>query len=107
MCAWQNTIIIPPVIVLVMSVHVTSHAVIAALWNDHVMHINSFGPGRCDRYIKCAIFNYILVTVIWYISIELVLKLMPQDLFVSEDTSALIWVMAWCLRIPNHYLYQC
>ena len=51
--------------------------------------------------------RYVLIAVIdgWGISCEITLRLMPLDL--TDDTSTLDHVMAWCRQTSSPYLSQC
>ena len=50
----------------------------------------------------CYMKHHILMINILSISSETALKWIPQDF--TDDKSALVQVMAWCLQAPSHYL---
>ena len=76
---------------------------------------NSVVPGRSRNNFKNVILDVILLIVIftssyentdgWSNSVEIALRLMPQDL--THDRSTLVQVMARCHLAPSHYLSQC
>ena len=64
--------------------------------------VNSLSPGKSRCGFEDAIFDLVLLIVIFKCSQHNALRGMPQDL-----TSALNEVMAWCHRATSHYLNQC
>ena len=67
--------------------------------------LNSLATGRFQFDFRKVIFKLTLVNGYWGISDEIVLRWMPKDL--TDDTSTLVQVMAWCHQATNHYLSQC
>ena len=67
--------------------------------------VNSLAPGRPRCHFKTAIFNLVLLTGIFTLSKDNVLRWMPRDL--TDDNSTLVQVMAWCRQATSHYLSQC
>ena len=62
-------------------------------------------PLACCREMQYIIFKLILVFDCWGITDEIALRLMALNL--TNCTSTLIWVMAWCCQATSHYLSQC
>ena len=67
--------------------------------------INSLAPGRFKWNFGLAIFKLTLVTDGWVISCEIPLSRM--SLYLTDDKSTLVQVMAWCRQATSHYLSQC
>ena len=66
---------------------------------------NLLAPGRPRCHFKTAIFNLVLLIVIFTSSKDNALRWMPRDL--NDDKSTLVQVMAWCRQAPSHYPSQC
>ena len=66
---------------------------------------NSLAPGRPGCHFKTAIFNLVILIVIFTSSKDNALRWMPRDL--TDDKSRLVQVMAWCRQATSHYLSQC
>ena len=62
-------------------------------------------PGRPRWHFKTAIFNLVLLIVIFTSSKDNALRWMPWDL--TDNKSTLVQVMAWCCQATSHYLSQC
>ena len=73
--------------------------------SDHIVFINSLGPGIFPWNLKKIIFKLILVNDDYDISSEIALRWTSLDL--SDDKSTLVQVMAWCRQATSHYLNQC
>ena len=71
----------------------------------HRNSINSLAPGRSECKSENVIFNLVLLIGIFRSSHDNALWWMPQDL--TDDTSTLVQVMAWCRQATSHYLSQC
>ena len=61
--------------------------------------------GRFQRNFRKVILQLTLVIGGWSISCKIVLKWMPID--VTNGTSTLVEVMAWCRQATSQYLNQC
>ena len=70
-----------------------------------VCGLNSLAPVRFQFNFRKVIFKLTLVNGGWGISYENALRWMPLDL--TDDTSTLVQVMAWCRQATSHYLSQC
>ena len=70
-----------------------------------VMTFNSLSPGKFEWNFRYLIFQITLVINGWGISCELALRWM--SLYLSDDKSTLVQVMAWCRQATSHYLSQC
>ena len=73
-------------------------------WNIS-QSLNSLAPGIFEWNFRHVISKQILVIDDWGISSEITLTWKPQDL--TDDTSTLVQVMAWCRQATSHYLSQC
>ena len=67
--------------------------------------VNSLAPGRFQWNFTWIIVQLILVTDGLSISFEIVLLWM--SLYLIDDKSTLVQVMAWCRQATSHYLSQC
>ena len=74
-------------------------------WQLSLTDINSLAPGRFQFNFRQVIFKPTLVNGGWEFSYEIALRWMPLDL--TDDTSTLVQVMAWCRQATSHYLSQC
>ena len=61
--------------------------------------VNSLAPGRPRCHFKTAIFNLVILIVIFTSSKDNALRWMPRDL--TDDKSTLVQVMAWCRHIRH------
>ena len=69
------------------------------------IQFNSLSPGRFEQKFRYAIFKLVSVTDGWGISWKIPLRWMP--LYLTDDKSTLVQVMAWCRQATSHYLSQC
>ena len=67
--------------------------------------LSDTGPWRSGCDSKNGIFNLVLLIGIFRSSHDNALRWMPKDL--TDDTSTLVQVMAWCRQATSHYLSQC
>ena len=68
------------------------------------LKLNSLAPGRFQLNFTWVIVQLILVIDGWGISFEIVLLWM--SLYLIDDKSTLVQVMAWCRQATSHYLSQ-
>ena len=66
--------------------------------------VNSLVPGKFDCHFRYQIFQIISVINGWGISSELALRW--TSLYLTDDKSTLVQVMAWCRQATSHYLSQ-
>ena len=67
--------------------------------------VNSLVPGRCGRNFNSILFKLIIQNSILGIHCEITFRWMSHNL--TDEKSALVQVMAWCLQAASHYLSQC
>ena len=67
--------------------------------------VDSLAPGKCGCNVKSVIF--ILLSRIDFLSISCGITLRWMSEALTNDLSALVQVMDWCLMAPSHYLSQC
>ena len=79
----------------------------SACWLPHLSRtlFTSLAPGRFEKKFRLVIFKLISVTDGWGISCKIGLRWMP--LYLTDDKSTLVQVMAWCRQATSHYLSQC
>ena len=68
-------------------------------------HVSSLAPGKFEWKFRYGIFKWILVIDGWGISCEIAIIWM--SLYLTDDQSTLVQVMAWCRQATSHYLSQC
>ena len=100
----------PPLIILsVSSCHLAYRKLYPSLlqYMDRIslQDFNSLAPGRFQFNFRKVIFKVTVVNGGWGISYEIALRWLPLDL--TDDTSTLVQVMAWCHQATSHYLSQC